>query len=174
MTFRHTTVTQIFSLFTIIIIIIIIIISTYWLVVAVSVFIFFTRLLQRYFYGLIFVLPCFETFTPLLLNILTHSFTYFSCVKFTNSRYRSERKRLATRALQPLASKWGRRTGDVRGYRKIKKSSWTYQRQNYQWTTLKARFKRRATAVPNSIDRIKFAFSAAVVRRLKPSRATAV
>ena len=61
-----------------------------------SVFIFFTRLLQGYFYGLIFVLPCFETFTPLLLNILTHSFTYFSCVKFTNSRYRSERKRLAT------------------------------------------------------------------------------
>ena len=99
MTFRHTTVTQIFSLFTIIIIIliiIIIIISTHWLVVAVSVFIFFTRLLQGYFYGLIFVLPCFETLTPLLLNILTHSFTYFSCVKFTNSRYRSEQKRLVT------------------------------------------------------------------------------
>ena len=95
MTFRHTTVTQIFSLFTIIIMIIIII-STHWLVVAVRVFIFFTRLLQRYFYGLIFVLPCFEMFTPLLSNILTHSFTYFSCVKFTNSRYRSERKRLAT------------------------------------------------------------------------------
>ena len=38
----------------------------------------------------------------------------------------------------------------------------------------KARFKRRATAVPNSIDRIKFDFSTAVARRLKPSRATAV
>ena len=38
----------------------------------------------------------------------------------------------------------------------------------------KARFKRRATAVPNSIDRIKFDFSKAVARRLKPSRATAV
>ena len=36
----------------------------------------------------------------------------------------------------------------------------------------KARFKRRATAVPNSIDQIKFDFSMAVVRRLKPSRAT--
>ena len=35
-----------------------------------------------------------------------------------------------------------------------------------------ARFKRRATAVPNSIDRIKFDFSTAVARRLKPSRAT--
>ena len=35
-------------------------------------------------------------------------------------------------------------------------------------------FKRRATAVLNSIDRIKFDFSTAVVRRLKPSRATAV
>ena len=38
----------------------------------------------------------------------------------------------------------------------------------------KAHFKRRATAVPNSIDRIKFDFSTAVARRLKPSRATAV
>ena len=37
-----------------------------------------------------------------------------------------------------------------------------------------APFKRRATAVPNSIDRIKFDFSTAVARRLKPSRATAV
>ena len=37
-----------------------------------------------------------------------------------------------------------------------------------------ARFKRRATAVPNSVDRIKFDFSTAVTRRLKPSRATAV
>ena len=37
---------------------------------------------------------------------------------------------------------------------------------------LKARFKRRATAVPNSIDGIKFDFSTAVARRLKPSRAT--
>ena len=33
-------------------------------------------------------------------------------------------------------------------------------------------FQRRATAVPNSIDRIKFDFSSAVARRLKPSRAT--
>ena len=38
----------------------------------------------------------------------------------------------------------------------------------------KARFKRRATPVLNSIDRIKFDFSTAVARRLKPSRATAV
>ena len=38
----------------------------------------------------------------------------------------------------------------------------------------KARFKRRANAVPNSIDRIKFDFSTAVARRLKPSRATVV
>ena len=38
----------------------------------------------------------------------------------------------------------------------------------------KARFKRRATAVPSSIDRIKFDFSTTVARRLKPSRATAV
>ena len=38
----------------------------------------------------------------------------------------------------------------------------------------KAHFKRRATAVPISIDRIKFDFSTAVVRRLKPSHATAV
>ena len=38
----------------------------------------------------------------------------------------------------------------------------------------KARFKRRATAVPNSVDQIKFDFSTAVARRLKPSRATAV
>ena len=37
-----------------------------------------------------------------------------------------------------------------------------------------ARFKRGATAVPNLIDRIKFDFSTAVSRRLKPSRATAV
>ena len=35
-----------------------------------------------------------------------------------------------------------------------------------------ARFKRRATAVPNSIDRIKFDLSTALARRLKPSRAT--
>ena len=35
-------------------------------------------------------------------------------------------------------------------------------------------FKRRAIAVPNYIDRItKFAFSTAVARRLKPSRASA-
>ena len=38
----------------------------------------------------------------------------------------------------------------------------------------KARFKRHATAVLNSTDRIKFDFSTAVARRLKPSRATAV
>ena len=38
----------------------------------------------------------------------------------------------------------------------------------------KARFKRLATAVSNSTDRVKFDFSTAVVRRLKPSRATAV
>ena len=37
---------------------------------------------------------------------------------------------------------------------------------------IKARFKRRATALPNSSDRIKFDFSTAVARRLKPSRAT--
>ena len=37
-----------------------------------------------------------------------------------------------------------------------------------------ARFKRGATAVPNLIDRIKFDFSTAVARRLKPRRATAV
>ena len=41
-------------------------------------------------------------------------------------------------------------------------------------TIVKTRFKRRATAVSNSIDRIKFDFSTAVARRLKPSRATAV
>ena len=37
-----------------------------------------------------------------------------------------------------------------------------------------ARFKRRAIAVPNSIDRIKFELSTAVARCLKPSRATAL
>ena len=37
-----------------------------------------------------------------------------------------------------------------------------------------AHFKRRATVMPNSIDRIKFDFSTAVARRLKPSCATAV
>ena len=41
-------------------------------------------------------------------------------------------------------------------------------------TTGKARFKRHATAVPNSVDRIKFDFSTAIARRLKPGRATAV
>ena len=41
--------------------------------------------------------------------------------------------------------------------------------------TCKARLKRRATAVPNQIDRrIKFDFSTAVERRLKPSRAATV
>ena len=38
----------------------------------------------------------------------------------------------------------------------------------------KACFKRRAAAVPNSIDRIKFDFCTAVARSLKPSRATAL
>ena len=38
--------------------------------------------------------------------------------------------------------------------------------------TVKARFKRRATAVPNSIDLIKFDLSTTVARRLKPSRVT--
>ena len=37
-----------------------------------------------------------------------------------------------------------------------------------------ARFKRRATALANSIDWVKFDFSTVVARRLKPSRATAV
>ena len=40
----------------------------------------------------------------------------------------------------------------------------------YYGRSLQARFKRRAIAVPNSIDRIKFDFSTAVARRLKPSR----
>ena len=39
---------------------------------------------------------------------------------------------------------------------------------------VKARFKRRATAVQISIDRIQLDFNTAVARRLKPSRATAV
>ena len=39
-------------------------------------------------------------------------------------------------------------------------------------TDSKACFKRRATAVPSSIARIKFDFSTAVARCLKPSRAT--
>ena len=38
----------------------------------------------------------------------------------------------------------------------------------------KARFKRRATAVPNSIDRIKFDFSTAVARLGFKRRATVV
>ena len=38
----------------------------------------------------------------------------------------------------------------------------------------RAHFKHRATVMPNSIDRIKFDFSTAVVRCLKPSCATAV
>ena len=38
----------------------------------------------------------------------------------------------------------------------------------------KARFKRRVTAVSNSIDRIKFDFNTTVARRLIPSLATAV
>ena len=41
------------------------------------------------------------------------------------------------------------------------------------WTS-QAHFKHRATAVPNSIDGIRFDFRTAVARRLKPSRATAV
>ena len=43
-----------------------------------------------------------------------------------------------------------------------------------QCTVCQAHFKCRATSVSNSIDRIKFDFSTAVVQRLKPSRATAV
>ena len=39
-------------------------------------------------------------------------------------------------------------------------------------TEYKACFKHCATAVPNSIDQIKFDFSTAVVQRLKPSHAT--
>ena len=39
---------------------------------------------------------------------------------------------------------------------------------------LKARFKRRATAAPKSIARIKFDLRTAVARCLKPSRVTAV
>ena len=39
---------------------------------------------------------------------------------------------------------------------------------------VKAPFKRRATAVPISIDRIQLYFSTAVARRLTPSSATAV
>ena len=39
---------------------------------------------------------------------------------------------------------------------------------------LKARFKRRATAAPKSIARIKFDLRTAVARRLKSSRVTAV
>ena len=38
----------------------------------------------------------------------------------------------------------------------------------------KAHFKRHATAVPNSIEQIKFNFSTAVARHLKLSRATAM
>ena len=49
-----------------------------------------------------------------------------------------------------------------------------YTRLNALIALSLARFKRRATAVPNLIDWIKFDFSTAVVRRLKPSRATAV
>ena len=37
-----------------------------------------------------------------------------------------------------------------------------------------AHFKRRATAVLNSIDQITFDFSKAAAQSLKPSRATAV
>ena len=43
----------------------------------------------------------------------------------------------------------------------------------FLFVTAKARFKRRATAVPKSMDRIKFDFCVAVARSLKPSRATA-
>ena len=47
-----------------------------------------------------------------------------------------------------------------------------------RWITSTAntsfRFKRRATALPISIDRIQLDFSTAVARPLKPSRATAV
>ena len=40
--------------------------------------------------------------------------------------------------------------------------------------TLDTQAKRRAFAVPNSVDRIKFDLITAVARSLKPSRATAV
>ena len=43
---------------------------------------------------------------------------------------------------------------------------------NGQTQPLQARFKRRVTALPNSIDRIKFDFSTAVARRLKPRQAS--
>ena len=49
-----------------------------------------------------------------------------------------------------------------------------WQLENPLVRRAQARFKRRATAVPDSIDRIKFDFSTAVERRLKPSRATAL
>ena len=60
---------------------------------------------------------------------------------------------------------------------KKKKSHYNLVIYNIQtFTTLsqqnKTRYKRHATAVPNSIDWIKFDFSTAVARRLKPSRAT--
>ena len=45
---------------------------------------------------------------------------------------------------------------------------------NYSSNKTKAHVKRRATAVLNSIDQIKFDFSTAVARCLKPSRATDV
>ena len=52
--------------------------------------------------------------------------------------------------------------------------SWCNAKATNDLQAIKARFKRRAAAVPNSIDRIKFDFSTAVARRLKPSRATGV
>ena len=51
---------------------------------------------------------------------------------------------------------------------------WMLDGQLVDFPAPKAHFKRRATAMPNSIDQIKFDFSTAVARRLKPSCATAV
>ena len=46
--------------------------------------------------------------------------------------------------------------------------------ENTLYWKSKVRFKRRATAGPNPIDRIKFDFNTAVALRLKPSRANAL
>ena len=52
--------------------------------------------------------------------------------------------------------------------------SWCNAKATNDLHAIKARFKRRATAVPNSIDRIKFDFSTAVARLGFKRRATAV
>ena len=69
---------------------------------------------------------------------------------------------------------WSWKVGDlgkicIPSYMQIPIKNWREKRK-----VSKARFKRRATAVSNSIDQIKFDFSTVVARRLKPSRATAV